>query len=102
VPLPDDVDPEILISRLAGPLAPADRIAFRQAAEAALAHIPCWGEGAIYRAVVVLQRDYFVPLDDTRASWDIAQELGRMSKLKRAPPIEDNYDRRFRHPRLAR
>jgi hypothetical protein len=61
VPISDDADPDILISRLAGPLAPADRVAFRRAAEAALARVPCWGEGAVYRAVAVLQRAYFVP-----------------------------------------
>jgi hypothetical protein len=60
VPILDDADPDILISRLAGPLPLDARAAFRQAAEAALARVPCWGEGAIYRAVAVLQRDYFV------------------------------------------
>lgn len=100
MPLLNDVDPEILISRLAGPLAPADRVAFRQAAEAALARVPCWGEGAVYRAVAVLQRDYFVPPPDTRPAW--GADKGRRSKLKDAPAIESNHDRRFRHPRLAR
>ena len=42
----DDVDPEPLISRLAGPLLPADRQAFREAALDALTRVPCWGEGA--------------------------------------------------------
>jgi hypothetical protein len=102
LPISDDADPDILISRLAGPLAPADRDAFRRAAEAALARVPCWGEGAIYRAVAVLQRDYFVPPDNSRASWDISQEAHR-SKLTQAPPIEQGRDRRFtRHLRLAR
>jgi hypothetical protein len=98
----DDADPEILISRLAGPLAPADREAFRRAAEEALARVPCWGEGAVYRAVAVLQRQYFVPPDDGRARWDIDQEL-RPSKLRNAPPIETGRDLRFtRHLRLSR
>ena len=44
-----DLDPEPLISRLAGPLSPADRQAFREAALDALARVPCWGEGAVYR-----------------------------------------------------
>jgi hypothetical protein len=101
LPIPDDVDPEHIISRLAGPLAPADRIAFRNAAEAALARVPCWGEGAVYRAVAVLQRSFFTPPDDNRASWDITHER-HASKLTRAPPIEHNYDRRFRHPRPTR
>ena len=80
MPISDDADPDILISRLAGPLAPADRDAFRRAAEEALTRVPCWGEGAVYRAVVSLWRDYFVPPDDTRAPWSL--EGGRRSKLK--------------------
>jgi hypothetical protein len=103
LPLSDDADPDILISRLAGPLAPADRVAFRRAAEAALAQVPCWGEGAVYRAVAVLQRNYFVPPDDTRASWDISHERPYTSKLIDRPPLEHGRDRRFtRHLRLAR
>jgi len=51
--------------------------------------VPCMGEGAVYRAVAVLQRNYFVPPDDYRAHWDIADEISsRPSKLKAAPPIE--------------
>src|SRR6516164_8663962 len=49
----DDADPDILIDRLAAPLLPADRAAFRAAAEDALTRVPCLGEGAIYRAVRV-------------------------------------------------
>ena len=102
MPIPDDADPEILISRLAGPLAPADRAAFRRAAEEALTRVPCWGEGAIYRAVAGLQRQYFVPPDDNRAAWDISQE-DHASKLTREPPIERGRDLRFsRHLRLTR
>ena len=41
MPIPDDVDPDLLISRLAGPLAPDMRQAFRRAAEDALARVPC-------------------------------------------------------------
>jgi hypothetical protein len=104
VSLSDDADPDILISRLAGPLAtPADRAAFRRAAEAALACVPCWGEGAVYRAVAVLQRDYFDPPSDLRMSWDVTHEIFRSSKLRAAPPIEQDRDRRFtRHPRPMR
>jgi hypothetical protein len=102
LPLSDDADPDTLISRLAGPLPLDARAAFRQAAEAALAQVPCWGEGAAYRAVSVLQRDYFVPPDDHRATWDITHEAHN-SKLTRAPPLEHGRDRRFtRHLRLAR
>lgn len=85
----DDVDPDALISRLAGPLLPADRAAFRAAAEDALTRVPCWGEGAIYRAVAALQRCYFHPPSDKRASWDIEHELAelRRSKLASGPAI---------------
>jgi hypothetical protein len=100
VPIPDDADSDILISRLAGPLAPADRVAFRRACEEALARVPCWGEGAVYRAVAALQRAFFVPPEDGRATWDISHELGRASKLKRAPPIEYGGD--LRHVRYRK
>jgi len=88
---PDDV--EQLISRLAGPLSPRDRGAFRRAAEDALTRVPCWGEGAVYRAVASLQRAFFDPPADGRARWDIEKELGP-SKLKAAPAIEYGGDRR--------
>jgi len=102
VPIPDDVDPDILISRLAGPLSPANRVAFRRAAEAALAALPCAGEGIVYRTVAPLQRAYFDPPDDTRASWDISHE-GHVSKLIQAPPLEHGRDLRVtRHLRLTR
>jgi hypothetical protein len=99
LPIPDDADPDILISRLAGPLAPADREAFRRAAEDALARVPCWGEGAIYRAVAVLQRQFFVPPGDIRAAWDISQNPCS-NKLSDRPPIEYGGDLRhvrYRH-----
>jgi hypothetical protein len=91
----DDADPDTLISRLAGPLPLSARAAFRQAAEAALAQIPagCWGEGVIYRAIAALQRDYFVPIPDGRACWDISQESHR-SKLINGPPLEYGRDLR--------
>jgi hypothetical protein len=87
MPIPDDADPDVLISRLAGPLSPPDRETFRRAAETALARVSCWGEGAIYRTVAALQREYFAPLDDRRTAWDISQELPRNSKLAAAAPI---------------
>jgi hypothetical protein len=86
MPIPDDAD--ILIARLAGPLEPAARAAFRRAAQEALAQVPCAGEGAIYRAIAPLQRVYFDPPTDCRAHWDIEHELFRASKLKAGPPIE--------------
>ena len=97
--IPDDIDPDALISRLAGPLAPPDREAFRRAAEDALTRVPCWGEGAVYRAVAVLQRAYFTPPSDHRAGWDISQDA-RITKLTAAEPIEYGGDlRRVRYHR---
>jgi hypothetical protein len=99
VSIPDDVDR--LISRLAGPLDPAARRAFRQVAEAALARVPCQGEGAVYRAIAPLQRAFLDPPSDWRASWDVSQEM-RPSKLRAAPPIERGRDlRRTRHFKLV-
>ena len=95
----DDLDFEALISRLVGPLSPPDRIAFRRAAEDALTRVPCWGEGAVYRAIAGLQRAFFDPPSDGRAHRDIQQEL-RSTKLKSAPPIESGGD--LRHARYRR
>jgi len=86
MPIPDDPDVEILICHLAGPLTPPAQQAFRHAAEDALRRVPCWGEGAVYRAVSVLQRAFFEPPDDYRAAWDISKEM-HASKLTRAVPI---------------
>jgi hypothetical protein len=98
----DDADPDILICRLAGPLCPSVRPAFRQAAEAALACVPCQGEGIIYRTIAPLQRKFFDPPEDHRTTWDITHER-HVSKLIQAPPIEQDRDRRFtRHPRPTR
>jgi hypothetical protein len=94
----DDV--EQLISRLAGPLSPPDRATFRAAAEDALTRVPCWGEGAVYRAVAGLQRAFFDPPSDGRAHWDISSELPRSSKLSNAPPIEYGGD--LRHVRYRK
>jgi hypothetical protein len=66
MPLLDDVDSEALISRLAAPLLPANRVAFRAAAEDVLAHVPCPGEGSVYRAVATLQRQFFDPPPDRK------------------------------------
>ena len=90
ITISDDV--EQLISRLAGPLSPRDRVAFRRAAEDALTRVPCWGEGAVYRAVAGLQRAFFDPPLDGRRAYG-PQEF-RASKLKSAPPIEYGDDRR--------
>jgi hypothetical protein len=61
---------------------------------------PCWGEGAVYRAVASLQRAFFDPPSDARALWSIEQELSRVSKLKAAPAIEYLGD--LRHVRYRR
>ena len=80
-----DLDPEPLISRLAGPLLPADRQAFRAAALDALARVPCAGEGSIYRAVATLQRQFFHPPAETHRPVGVGSR--RPSKLTDAPPI---------------
>ena len=97
----DELDSDALISRLAGPLSPPDRIAFRRAAEDALPRVPCWGEGAVYRAVAGLQKAFFDPPSDGRACWDIQQELVRVSKLRDGPPIEYDDLRRVRYRKRA-
>ena len=88
----DDACPDLLISRLAGPLAPDARRAFRVAAEDALARVPCWGEGAAYRAVAALQRAYFDPPAVHPTGWDSGREP--RSKLLAAPGLEHGRDRR--------
>jgi hypothetical protein len=99
----DDLDSDALISRLAGPLSPPARAAFRAAAEDALTRVPCWGEGAVYRAVASLQRAFFDPPTDCRAHWDIEREFSHASKLKAAPAIEYSGDlRHVRYHKQAR
>jgi hypothetical protein len=73
----NDLDSDALISRLAGPLSSPARAAFRAAAEDALTRVPCWGEGAVYRAVASLQRAFFDPPSDGRALWGIEQQAQR-------------------------
>jgi hypothetical protein len=84
--MPDDTDPDALIARLARPLLPADRAAFRRAAEAALAGIGCSGPGAAYRVVAALQRAYFDPPPDDRYA-HAGPRPRRPSKLVEAGPI---------------
>jgi hypothetical protein len=97
MPTINDLDPDSLISRLSRPLASAaDREAFRIAAQDALARVPCWGEGAVYRALASLQRAFRDPPSDRNAHWDIEHEL-RPTTLKNAPPIEFGGD--LRHVR---
>ena len=80
-----DLDPEPWISRLAGPLLPADRQAFREAALDALTRVPCAGEGSIYRAVATLQRHFFHPPAETNHPVGVGSR--RPSKLSDGPPI---------------
>jgi hypothetical protein len=98
--IPDDVDLDLLVSRLAGPLPLAARRAFRAAAAEALARIPCLGEGAAYRALIPVQRAFFDPPSDCRAGWDIADERlrpsGRASRLIAGPAIQHDSARQQR------
>jgi hypothetical protein len=88
VSIPNDADPDLLISRLSGPLAPDARRAFRQAAEALLAATPCSGPGALYRALAPLQKQFFNPPGDDRAAWDISSGVSvRPSKLRSGPAL---------------
>jgi len=80
-----DFDP--LISRLAAPLAPGDRSAFRHAAEGALAAIPCAGEGVAYRTLRDIWRTFFHPPPDPRIGQTRGSGLRRPSKLIAAEPI---------------
>ena len=82
----------------------AAREAFRRAAEAELACVPCAGEGAWYRALVPIWREFFDPPSDDRASWDISSGVSvRPSKLRAGPPVADGRDFRYtRSLRLAR
>ena len=73
-----DPDLDALISRLAAPLLPADRQAFRVAAESALTG--CSGEGLAYRILRDVWRGYFHPPPDTRALAG-PRHMGRRSKL---------------------
>jgi hypothetical protein len=73
-----------LISRLAGPLLPADRAAFRAAAESAL--VGCDGEGRAYRIVAPLWRTFFRPPPDPRIGQPRRLE-SRPSKLVSLEPI---------------
>jgi|SRR5262245_21922368 hypothetical protein len=64
------IDAEDLIAHLSGGLAPPDRVAFRRAAENAMATSPqCSGEGAAYRIIAQLWRKYCPPADTSDNSW---------------------------------
>ena len=80
-----DPDLDALISRLAGPLLPADRAAFRAAAESALAG--CSGEGIAYRTLRDVWRTFFHPPPDPRIGQTRGSGLRRPSKLISGEPI---------------
>jgi hypothetical protein len=78
-----DPDLDALISRLAGPLLPVDRAAFRAAAESALTG--CSGEGLAYRILRDVWRGYFHPPPDERLAHSGARHRG--GKLVNGPAI---------------
>ena len=87
VPLTVSMDAEDLIAHLSGGLAPQDRAAFRRAAENAMATSPdCSGEGAAYRVIARLWRNYFhPPADTTDNSWE--RHKGHSSKMIAGPAL---------------
>jgi hypothetical protein len=98
-----DVDVEDLIARLSGGLAPADRSAFRKAAESALASSPdCSGEGATYRAITKLWRSYFRPPRDTGDNGWYETRPQPTSLAEEDPPQPSRTRRRARSLRVWR
>src|SRR5262245_51059344 len=93
-----DADAESLISHLFCGLAPADRAAFRQAAENALATSPpcCWGPGSIHRTVTSIWHTFFrPPPEDRGTTWNSGKK--RLSKLvTERPPKDCRVPRRVR------
>ena len=79
-----DIDSEQLISRFCGALAPADRAAFRAAAESALAAIVCNGEGIAFRTLRDVWRGYYSPPDDHAV---VGPRHYAGSKLVAGPPV---------------
>jgi hypothetical protein len=82
-----DPDIDALIHRLSGPLLPPARIAFREAALNAVAHVSCPGEGSIYRAISSLQRQFWDPPSDWATNAPQGVGSRRPSKLSAGPPI---------------
>jgi hypothetical protein len=81
------IDAEDLNARLSGGLAPANRTAFRKAAEAALATSPeCSGEGST-SVITKLWRSYFRPPTDTGDNgWYENHERPASKLLSDGPP----------------
>ena len=90
------MDAESLIAHLANALVPADRAAFRQAAETALATSPvCLGPGTIHRIVTSIWRTFFrPPREDRSTTWTSGKKLP--SKLVAEPPRDGHVRRRVR------
>jgi hypothetical protein len=91
------MDAESLIAHLSCGLAPADRDAFRRAAETALATSPlCLGPGSIHRTVTAIWREYFHPptFEGRATAWD--QGRKKLSKLITEPPRDSRVRRRVR------
>ena len=82
----DDIA-EALIARLSAPLAPADRCAFRDAAERALTSPGCWGPGSAYRTVAQLWRGFLHPPFDDSDRHSGAREFRRPTKLTEREPL---------------
>ena len=83
------MDVEDLISHLSCGLNAADRAAFRQAAENALAASPvCLGPGSIHRTVTSIWREFFrPPREDRGTAWTSGKK--NLSKLVTEPTRKD-------------
>jgi hypothetical protein len=94
-----DVESEDLIARLSGGLSPADRAAFRRAAESAVASSPdCSGEGSTYRAIEKIWRGYFHPPHDTTDSgWYVTKtQQNKLIRDESSRPDSRDRGRRLR------
>ena len=96
------INAEDLIARLSGGLSPADRAAFRKAAESAVASSPdCSGEGSTYRVIAKLWRQYFHPPRDTSDSGWYATKAQHNKLIRDESPHPDSRDRGRRHLRVV-
>ena len=94
-----NVDAEDLIARLSGGLAPQARVAFRRAAENAMATSrDCSGEGSAYRVIARLWRYYFHPPADTTPSSWYQERKHQGSKMLAEPALGHTSE----HPRKLR
>jgi hypothetical protein len=87
-------DSEDLIARLSGGLSPADRAAFRKAAENAVASSPdCSGEGSTYRVIAKIWRGYFHPPRDTGDSGWYVTKTQQNKLIRNESSCPDGRDR---------